>query len=180
MCSLTKITASAALAALALAAAPASAAILPLPYSYSFTVDPNNGGYTQHLTLNNGYNFDLTGVTLTETRLDVPSITDSTLIGTLAAGKSITSDADFLFPASFGNQPENTQFDPQGLPAPFTLSVTGQGSNGQSYGFSFKQTYNPDASPAAIAAVPETGTIGLLAAGLGLFGFAGLRRGRLG
>ena len=170
---LTRTAALAGLAALGLAAAakPSQAALLP--YAYSFL--PSTNGYLESLTLFAPAGVSLSDVNLTETVLGGSGISDSTLIGDIAAGTSQTSDTDFFFPLSFGDQPQNTQFDPQSGPLPFVLSVSGTGSDGQAYGLSLTQSYSPDGTPAA---VPEPGTTALLAAGLGLLGVTGVRRRR--
>ena len=141
MRSLTKTAVLAGLAALGLAAAakPSQAALLP--YTYSFL--PSTNGYLESLTLSAPAGVSLSDVNLTETVLGGSGISDSTLIGNIAAGTTVTSDTDFLFPLSFGDQPENTQFDPQSGPLPFVLTVTGTGSDGQA----LRPLADPDLQP---------------------------------
>src|SRR5262249_39447153 len=63
--------------------------------------DANNN--TMILVINNSGKTDFTNVSLTETLIADPSITDSITIGTIKAGTSATSDKDFFFPITFGD-----------------------------------------------------------------------------
>ena len=120
---LTKIAALAGLAALGLAAAaaPAQAAAaavhLQLLPSYQLRARPATAADAQHVPSRTSA---LSNVDLDRDRAGrAPASPTPRFIGTSPPGRPSTSDADFPFPPSFGDQPENTQFDPQNGPLPF-------------------------------------------------------------
>ncbi|MBV9850938.1 MAG: PEP-CTERM sorting domain-containing protein [Armatimonadetes bacterium] len=188
MRSLMKSFAAAGLAlGLPLLTAPTRAATLPLPYTYSFP--PGTNGYIEQMTITDPFSFPLSNLTINESLLSNPTLALSTttfLDGitplALNPGQTIQSDTGSglnlpnTFALPFGPQPQNVLIDPNTQnPLPFVITATATNlTNGQNYGFSIIQTYNANGVPNST--VPESGTMALLAAGLGLLCVAGLRR----
>lgn len=146
------------------------------------------------LKINNSFFQDFTNVTLTETLLADPSVTDSVNLGTIGAGKSATSDVDFLFPVTFGDNPDDLF-----VGQPFDVTLTAD-YLGATHTVTFNQDNNAtggyvqfegigegpngiDDLPVSLTkvadfAVPEPGSLGLLV-GSGFVGAGFLLRRRL-